>query len=338
MSGRRPIPKWLVFLVKLALTGAFLGWALRSKGDGGSLGEVFRAADWGWVLPGVVLAGLTVVLTALRLWLLLAAQGIRISLWRATELTLIGNLFNLVAVGGIGGDAARILLLIRDHPDRKLAITMTVMFDHLVGLVAMALVFFALTAGRFDTLVSQSRETVWILRFAWCFFAGGLVMVAAMFVCCCPPVHARIHARGRHWKIAFLRKLPEVYDVYRTKWRHALGALAAAIVMLPVYYASFWCGARAAGSSVDAGPVLVTMPVVDMISALPLSIAGLGAREKAAQPLMGDLTGMEPEVVVAAMLIGFACNLVWALVGGLLFLRPRDRVTVHELDEVAASE
>jgi len=33
---------------------------------------------------------------------------------------LIGNLFNLLSIGGIGGDAARILLLIRDHPGKKL--------------------------------------------------------------------------------------------------------------------------------------------------------------------------------------------------------------------------
>jgi uncharacterized membrane protein YbhN (UPF0104 family) len=284
------------------------------------------------------LAGLTVVLTAVRLKLLLAAQGIRITLWRSTELTLIGNLFNLVAVGGIGGDAARIFLLIRDHPERKVAVTMTVMFDHLVGLVAMSLVFFALTAGRFEALASQSVETRSILKFAWCFFCGGLAMVGMMFVVSYPPIHNRIHARGRHWRIAFLRKLPEAFDMFRTGWGHAVVALAVAVVMLPVYYASFWCGARAAGAAVDAGPVLVAMPVVDMLSALPLSVAGLGVREASLKILMKDLTGMEPGVAVAASLIGFACTLFWALLGGLLFLRPRDRVSVKELEEVAADE
>jgi len=332
--------KWLIFLVKLLLTGGFLWWALRSReGEGSlSLAAVFRGADWRWVVPGVALAGLTVLLTAVRLWLLLAAQGIRITLWRATELTLIGNLFNLVAVGGIGGDAARIYLLIRDHPERKVAVTMTVMFDHLVGLVAMSLVFFALTAGRFDALASQSVETKGILRFAWFFFAGGLAMVGMMFVVAYPPIHDRIHARGRHWKIAFMRKLPEAFDMYRTQWRYALVALGVAAVMLPVYYASFWCGARAAGSAVAIGPVLVAMPVVDMLSALPLSFSGIGIREEAFKRLMSDLVGMDDSVAVVASLIGFACTLFWAVAGALLFLRPRDRVSVRELEEVAADE
>jgi uncharacterized membrane protein YbhN (UPF0104 family) len=290
------------------------------------------------LLPGVVLAGVTVFLTAVRLWVLLAATGIRITLWRATELTLIGNLFNLAAVGGIGGDAAKIFLLIRDHPERKVAVTMTVMFDHLVGLVAMSLVFFALTAGRFDALTSQSIETKGILRFAWFFFSGGLVLVALMFVVSYPPIHDRIHNRGRHWKIAILRQMPEVYDMFRRDWRRALMALVVAVGMLPIFYATTWCGARAAGSDVGIEPILIAMPVADMLGALPLSIAGLGVREASLKVLMEDLTGMRPDVAVAAGLIGFFCTMVWALVGGLLFLRPRDRAKVEEIEEITAED
>ena len=253
--------KALFFLVKLALTVACLAWALKEVDWETSILSRPADIDWRWVAAGVGAAGVTIFLTAVRLWVLLAAQGIRISLWRANELTLIGNLFNLFAVGGIGGDAARIFLLIRDHPERKLAVTMTVMFDHLIGLVAMSLVFFALTAGRFDGLASQSTETRVIMKFSWVFFSGGLVMIAMMFLAAYPPIHDRIHARGRQWKIAFMRKIPELMDLYRREWKYALMALIAAIVMLPIYYGSFWFGAKAAGSEVAAGPVLISMPV-----------------------------------------------------------------------------
>lgn len=319
----------LLFAAKLALTSLCLWWALKGLDWEAS---VFRNPGdllWTWVLPGLGLAMLTIVLTALRLWLLLAAQDIRISLWRAVELTLIGNLFNLAAVGGIGGDAVRIFLLIKDHPGKKLAVTMTVMFDHLVGLVAMSLVFFALTAGRFDQLASRSTETQAILKFAWMFFSGGLVMVGTMFVLSYPPVHRRIHGNGREWKIAFLRKLPEVYDVFRTGWRHCVLALVVAMVMLPVYYATFWCGTRMAGADVAAGPVLTAMPVVDMVSALPLSVAGLGMREATMKVLLEDLVGMAPDVAVAGTLLGFLFTLVWALPGALLFIRAGGRAAVE---------
>ena len=330
--------KALFFLIKLVLTFACLAWALKGVEWRDSILARPGDLDWRWIAGGVGLAGLTIFLTAVRLWVLLAAQGIRISLWRANELTLIGNLFNLVAVGGVGGDAARIFLLIRDHPERKLAVTMTVLFDHLVGLAAMSMVFFALTAGRFDALASQSVETRFIMRFAWMFFCGGLVMTIFMFLASYPPIHNRIHARGREWKIAIMRNIPLLLDLYRKEWKFALVALIAAVVMLPIYYGSFWFGAKATGSMVAPGPVLISMPVVDMMAAMPLSVAGVGVREKVFESLMSDLTGMEPATAVAASLIGFCCTLVWALLGGLLFLRPRDRVSVKVMEELTGGD
>jgi uncharacterized membrane protein YbhN (UPF0104 family) len=163
-------------------------------------------------------------------------------------------------------------------------------------------------------------------------------MIAFMFLAAYPPIHDRIHARGREWKIAFMRQVPLLVDLYRKEWRYALVALIAAVVMLPVYYGSFWFGAKAAGSMVAPGPVIVSMPVVDMMAAMPLSIAGVGVREKVFESLMSDLTGMEPATAVAASLIGFFCTLIWALLGGLLFLRPRDRVSVKVIEELTGEE
>lgn len=326
--------KWLFFVVKFALTLACLGWALSDIDwehsallDPWSLG-------WWWVFPGLSLAGLTVWLSALRLWLLLRAQGVHLSLWRATELTLIGNLFNLATVGGIGGDAVRIFMLIRDFPDRKVAISLTVMFDHLVGMAAMALVFFTFTAGRFDELASQSFETVGILRFAWGFFLGGVGLIGLMFLVSFPPVHNWIHKRPSASRFAFLNKVPVAFDMFRQKWTQALMALVVSFFMLPVYYASFWCGAKMVGSDTGLGPVLVAMPVVDLLSALPISVAGLGVREVSMKILMHDLTGMAASVAVGAMMIGFFFSLVWALFGGVLFLRSGQRVSMKKIEKV----
>src|SRR5690606_23996822 len=128
--------------------------------------------DYRWLSAGVALAGLTVAFTALRWWFLLRAQGLAVTFGRATELTMIGNLFNLVSIGGIGGDAARVLLLIRDHPGRKLAITLTVLVDHLVGMVTLSLAFFLTSAARFHALADQSVIGRGVIQFAWIYFGG----------------------------------------------------------------------------------------------------------------------------------------------------------------------
>ncbi len=73
------------------------------------------------------------------------------------------------------------------------------------------------------------------------------------------------------------------------------------------------------------------MPVIDAISGMPISMAGVGVREKLFEVLMKDLAGVPAEIAVAASLAGFACNVLWAGLGALFFLKKRDRISVAEL-------
>ncbi len=327
--------KWLLFLAKLAFTVACLWWALSGQRLEESASFWPENPEWGWALAAIALGGVTVFLSAFRWWMLLLAQGIPVSLARANQLTLIGGLFNLLGVSSVTGDAAKIFLLIRDHREHKLAVTMSVLVDHLVGLVAMALTFFAVTAGRFQAVESQSELGKTAIKFGWVYFTGGLVAVALMFVMASPWVNDRIHKRVRNPRIVKMRKIPEIYDVFRRKWKLVLPALAANLVMLPLYYATFWCGVRFVGSDTGFLPVFAAMPVVDAASAMPVSISGIGVREIALKTLMSDLVGLEPGISVLGSLVGFATGtLFWAFAGGLLFLRPSDRTSMKEIEEI----
>ncbi len=312
-----------IFLLKLALTGLCLWWAFSQIRFDRSIFTRPGAIDFRWLAAGAGLAGLTVFFHALRWWLFLRGQDLAVSLRRAVELTLIDGLFSLASVSGLGGDAARVLLLMREHPGKKLVIAMTIMADHLAGLVSIALLFFAVSAGRFDALASQSLLGKNIIVFAWFYLGGGLAMVALMFVCASPAVHARIHAGDRFGRFPIMRQMPELVDVYRRKWRHALSGLVASFAMLVVYFSSYWCGLRAVGGDAGYGAVLSAMPVIDSISGLPVSIAGVGVREKLFQILLHDLAGVPAATAVAASLAGFACNALWAGVGAALFLTKR---------------
>lgn len=172
-----------------------------------------------------------------------------------------------------------------------------------------------------------------MIRFAWFYLGGGLAMVALFFVGAWPPVHERIHRNNRFARWPFIKRVPEIYDVYRRNWKHALAGLFVSFLMLLAYFASFWCGMRAVGGTAPAGSVMSAMPVIDAISGMPVSVGGVGVREKLFEVLMDDLAGVPPETAVAASLAGFACNVLWALLGALFFLKKRDRVTVAELEE-----
>ncbi|MCW1885719.1 flippase-like domain-containing protein [Luteolibacter flavescens] len=331
--------KWLLFLAKLAFTVACLWWALSGQNLQESATFWPKDPEWSWALAAIALGGVTVFLSAFRWWMLLLAQGIPVTLWRATQLTLISGLFNLMGVSSVTGDAAKIFLLIRDHREQKLAVTMSVLVDHLVGLVAMALTFFAVTATSFRAVESQSELGETAIKFGWVYFSGGLAMIALMCVVASPWVNERIHRRVTNPRIVRMKQIPDVYDVFRKKWKLVLPALVSNLVMLPLYYATFWCGVQFVGSDTGFMSVFAAMPVVDAASAMPVSISGIGVREIALKTLMSDLVGLEPGISVLGSLVGFATGtLFWAFAGGLLFLRPSNRTSMKEIEETTQSE
>jgi uncharacterized membrane protein YbhN (UPF0104 family) len=325
---------FLVFLLKLALTALCLWWAFSNVEFDHSVFTRPGAVDYRWLAAGAGLAGLSVVLNGLRWWFFLRGQSLDVSLGRAVELTMIDGLFSLASVSGLGGDAARIILLMRDHPERKLIIAMAVTADHLAGLVSIALLFFIISAARFDALADPSVLGRGVIHFAWFYMGGGLAMVAFIFICASPPVHRRIHGNDRFARWPLMKRIPELYDVYRKNWRHALAGVAVSFLMLGAYFSSYYCGMRAVGGTSSYGDVVSAMPVIDAITGLPISIGGVGVREKLFQVLLHDLAGVAPETAVAASLAGFACNVLWALLGALFFLKKRDRIAVTELESV----
>ncbi len=196
-----------LFILKLALTGLCLWWAL-SRVDH----SVFAGGlDVRWLAVGVVLAGASVALNALRWWLFLRAQDLPVSLGRSVELTLIDGLFSLASVSGLGGDAVRIMLLMRDLPGRKLVIALAVTADHLAGMVSIGLLFFAVSVARFEALADPSVLGRGVIHFAWFYLGGGLALVALIFVCASPFGHRIIHGkeeRFARWPV--LTRIPPI--------------------------------------------------------------------------------------------------------------------------------
>ena len=326
---------FLIFLLKLVLTGLCLWWAFSQVEFDRSIFTRPGAIDYRWLAGGAALAGTAILFQGLRWWLFLRGQALPVSVGRAVELTMIDSLFSLASVSGLGGDAARIILLMRDHPGRKLVIAMAVMADHLAGLVSLAVLFFIISVARFDAIVDQSILGRGVIHFAWFYLGGGLALVVLIFVCASPPVHRVIHGNDRFARWPFMRKVPELYDVYRKNWRYAVGGLLVSFLMLFAYFSSYYCGMRAVGGTAGYGAVISAMPVIDAISGLPISVGGVGVREKLFEVLMKDLAGVPPETAVAASLAGFACNVLWAALGALFFLKKRDRLTVAELEASA---
>jgi hypothetical protein len=60
---------------------------------------------------------------------------------------------------------------------------------------------------------------------------------------------------------------------------------------------------------------------VDTVAGLPISVSGLGVREKTFETLVHGLTGLPGATAISASLVGWLMGVVWGVFGGVLFLR-----------------
>ncbi|MFD2256831.1 YbhN family protein [Luteolibacter algae] len=312
-----------LFFLKLLGTILFLWWALSSIDDKEALGRNFKLAlrsPW-WVVAGICLAFVSLLANALRWFFLLRAQSIHEPFGYILRLTLYGAFFNIASVGGAAGDAAKIVLLMRRVPDKKVGVTMSVMVDHIIGFISSGIIFLVFTWG-FGTMdkVEDVAGRGTFVAATW-FQAGGIVGIILSAFSCTPWMLSwgRKHL-PRLTNNRWVDSITKVLDLYRTGWKHAFFALLASFALSASFYLTFFAGLRALDQPVSAVSIMSVMPIVDVVSALPISISGLGVRERTFDFLVGKLTGIPTAAAVAASLIGFLFTVFWGIVGGLVII------------------
>lgn len=324
---KKGFPKTLgIFLLKLVGTILFLWWAFSRIEDKSTLADNFRQAVRSpfWVCFGLSMALFSLLANAFRWQFLLRAQEINQPFGYVFRLTLYGAFFNIVSLGGAAGDAAKIVLLIRREPEKRVGVAMSVMVDHVIGFVSGSIIFLLFTWG-LGTISMATGETArnTFVAATW-LQVGGLVGIALSVFSCTP----RMLSFGRR-KLPLITnnrwvdKITTVLDLYRTRWLHCIWSLLASFALAGTYYLTFFAGLRSLGTEVAASTVMAVMPVVDVVAALPISISGLGVRERTFEFMLGQLTGIPPSAAVSASLIGFLFNIFWGLVGGLAIVTAR---------------
>src|SRR5204863_801989 len=104
-----------------------------------------------------ILAYVVVEIGAIVRWrILLKVQGINLSTPRIVGLFLIGMFYNQFLPGGTGGDVVKTYLLWKETPGKKPGALLAVMFDRMIGLIALIVITGVLIFLRYGWL---TRET-----------------------------------------------------------------------------------------------------------------------------------------------------------------------------------
>jgi len=332
--------KIILTLIQLGVTVALLIWVYRDPKKLADMRQAITHARWEWLLAGIVAYFVVEIAAAFRWQILLKVEGINLGLSRLSGLFLIGMFYNQFLPGGTGGDIIKSYLLWKET-DRKAGGLLAVVFDRFIGLVALVAITVTLVSLRFD-LLAQTHETrryLWILLVL---LGVSIASLAASFIISGFNLfHLLPHKFPGREKLI---EIAAAYHLYARHWVATSLAFAASLVAHLATFTTFLCAAFALRADVAITNFFAVMPIERTISALPISFAGVGLREKVLQTMLHQVCGVNEGVAVLIGSLSFLIMVVCCLPGGVVyfFYKPSGvtkRVKLREMQrEVASAE
>ncbi len=263
--------------------------------------------------PGLMLISMgTLVLNfyfaTWRWQLLLKVQKLTLSRWECFKLNLVGLFFNYVMPGGVGGDVVKAFYIVKDHPSNRMGAGMSVLLDRVMGLYAMLLLAIVSLLLNFQE-VSLSPQLMMITQSCigiFVVFTLGLILAFSK----------KFRKLGwQSWLNSFGlgKKLVSAYEaVYSYShhlgilaWTVVLSLLAQGLAILLIY----WLGQNLGFKDVPMATYFSVVPLGFIVTAVPISPAGVGVGQMAFFFLFNLFLGHEsqvgPSVITAFQVLNF---------------------------------
>lgn len=330
--------KALLTILQIAVTVGLLWWVFHDPEKRAQMAEALRQAKWGWLWIGVGVFFVCTILATVRWKVLLNVQGIDMGWLRTWQLFMIGMFFNLFMLGSTGGDVVKMFLTMREARNNKAAALLSVFMDRVIGMMALILISLGFLYFRYHELSDSPTNSALLKTLLW-LLAASVVVTAGMFV---GSAFGWVHylpqwtpLRGR------IVEVSAACHMYAKGWRQTIWAFLVSFPLFAMFFITFYCAARAFTDQLGLVDIFSVLPIVAVITAIPISVSGIGLRESLFVSLLAPFD-VVPAIATLISVTGFLINTVGSLAGGLVFLfyRPSDREAVslrdmqHEVDRL----
>ncbi len=271
-------PKRISWKTQAVLSLVALGLlALAVRSNRKELAEVFaKKPDFALLGLGFCIYMTGLCLTFLRWYLLARAVDFPFKLRDAFRLGFIGNVFNLVIPGAVGGDLIKVVFLCQEKPESRTQAVASVVLDRLVGLLGLFLLGGLLGLSAWN---SEQYELRIMLGFVWLAALGVVcVLVTASTPALYRPLERALKNRP---KIAgAITRLAEVAAVYRTKVKVVGIAIFMSMCVHGLSVVVFYLvGKSLFGTIPSLASHFVIVPLALFSTAVPLPLGNLGLTE-----------------------------------------------------------
>jgi glycosyltransferase 2 family protein len=325
----------LLTCLQVAITALLLWWIFRDSAKRTQMVEALRAADYLWLIPGVISLGCAFLLQTERWRRLLRVQGINLGWWRTFRVYLIGAFFNLFLLGATGGDIVKIYYAMRETLSKKSAALLSVVVDRMVGMLGLVAITVVLCSLRLELLLSHPLTRALLMGLTF-IMVGSLALIAFGFFV----ERFNLADKLPDWlpmRVAIL-ELSAAFSTYARDPGTIALTFGLSLVAHFCIFLSFYFSARAFGEySGLTGMIqlLAVLPIILTIASLPISLSGVGVREGLFQKVLSVLYGTPESLAVMISITGFLMVVFWGLVGGCVYLvyRPTGGLHLEEVQE-----
>lgn len=292
---------------------------------------------WLFVL-GALCYFLTALIASARWWWLLRVNGTDVSLWETVRFTWIGIFFNNVMPGSTGGDVVKALYIMKRCPGHRVQVMVSVIVDRVLGLGSLALLGAIVVLFALDHCADLAVVI-------WSVIVGvGLLGCIAFSKRLRSLVRLNALLQRLPHKLGHvLRLIDQAIFFYRDHKWVITWSLIAGIGNHIVSVGSVVLMGKALGVGLPTLDYFVLIPIVNIVSAAPVAPNGWGLGEAVYQGLFSRY-GEQclPGVANAAEVMGtrgvalsvlYRLHLIlWSLLGGVLVLLEKDKVTKADLE------
>jgi hypothetical protein len=286
----------------------------------------------GWVvIVALICAFVRLWLTGIRWQLLNSDNAQQLSPWHYFRYMLVSHVFNLVMPGALGGDVVRSYLVFRRVDANRLVNIFTILVDRIVGFSSIIML------GTLACLVEPELPS----RSQYLIFLS--ILIVAFLISIALAVSNTLNSllikvlkqRGRLGSkmINLINVWQNVIKFYYANPKRFFMAL---LLCLPIHIAWFiitYLLARNIGIDISFLSISMVTCLVWVITAFPLTFAGLGVRELSFVYLL-SIQGISAESATALSLHQFAITVLVAMIGIPFIwignIKPRCRVEAQD--------
>jgi glycosyltransferase 2 family protein len=307
---------WLKALVRIGVSTAIillLLWKVSPSEVLSSLTRIhlsFIPLAWAYYLG-------CLSLSAYRWQLFLNVKQIKVPLRKLISLYFVGMFLNHFMPGAVGGDVVKVYYLYRYTGQGKYSV-ISVFLERLTGLIGLSLISVAAL-----WLVASQLRSPMVLAAVW--GTAIFLLLATLALFCRPLVEAILRFLRRLSGRSLGEGITQWYDALASYKDHPKTLCAAILlsVVLHLLLAGYYAmTASAMGIDVKVVHFVIFLPLVTLVTMVPISVGGLGIRESLMIVLFREV-GVSAADILSICLTVHVLSMLLSLWGGFTLLVDR---------------